>query len=76
MLRGSNPSLSAINLDIQGFAITTPNFTLISVRLGVFYYMKIEFNLYLSLYDINAKKYDEQIVSQIISNNRFSVAFE
>ena len=38
---GSNPSLSAINLENQGFTKQTPNFTPNNVKLGVFVLFKI-----------------------------------
>ena len=40
---GSNPSLSAINLENQGFTKQTPNFTPKNVKLGVFVLFKISY---------------------------------
>ena len=39
--RGSNPCLSAINLENQGFTKQTPNFTPKNVKLGAFFLFKI-----------------------------------
>ena len=38
--RGSNPCLSAINIDNQLFTRITPNFTPWKVKLGVLYYLR------------------------------------
>ena len=40
VVRGSNPCLSAINLENQGIIKQTPSFALKNVKLGVFSYLR------------------------------------